>query len=333
MITPAYKLTLGDQLVDTTDEPQASTLVDLEIALDMDTPADRFSLVLGQVGSLAPEREDEAKIELGYADGELNQVMSGTVVTIEPGIETERVTGHSAAESLLHTFVDETFVGRKAGAIVRELSGRAGVDVARAEDGIEFPAYVVDGRASVYRHLRDLADLSGFDLYVDPEGGLVFERFAGGRTAHVFEYAKHVIELETSETPTAAGEVEAWGESPGASRGDHSWAWLTKDFDRFKGAAGSGSPKRLLERPALRTAEAAHTAAHALHTTTLRRRLRGRLLVLGRAEVRLGDSIRFRDLPDDELNVFFQVRSVVHRLTKRRGFTTTIGFRSFEQEL
>ena len=41
MLKPAYKLTLGGQLVDTADEPRASTVVDLEVRLDMDIPADR----------------------------------------------------------------------------------------------------------------------------------------------------------------------------------------------------------------------------------------------------------------------------------------------------
>ncbi len=332
MLTPAYKLTLGGQRVDTTDEPQASTVVDLEVALDMETPADRFTLVLGQVGSLNPEREDDATIELGdAADDELTQVMSGTVLTVSPGLETSRIVGLSAADALLRTYVDETFEAKKAGEIVRDLAGRAGVDVATAEDGIDFPAYVVDGRRSVYHHLRDLAELSGFDLYVDSDGELVFQRFAGGATAHVFKYAEHVIELETLETPPRAGQVEAWGESPGAARGEESWAWLTKDFDRYKGAAGSDEPALLLERPALRTREAAHTAAHAAYTALERRRLRGRLLTFGRPQVRLGDSIRLRELPDEELNTFFQVRSVTHRITKRGGFLTEIGFRSFEQ--
>ena len=29
MLTPAYKLTIGQRIVDTTDEPKASTMVDL----------------------------------------------------------------------------------------------------------------------------------------------------------------------------------------------------------------------------------------------------------------------------------------------------------------
>ena len=34
MLKPAYKLTIGRKVVDTTDEPKASTVVDLKVALD-----------------------------------------------------------------------------------------------------------------------------------------------------------------------------------------------------------------------------------------------------------------------------------------------------------
>ena len=214
---------------------------------------------------------------------------------------------------------------------MRDLADRAGVTVARAEDGIALPAYVVDGRRAVYHHLRELAELSGFDLYLDADGELIFEFFSGGQTAHVFEYAEHLLELETLDTPPAAGEVEAWGESPGAGRGEDSWAWLTKDFGSHKGTAGSGGPALLLEKPVLRTAVAAQTAALAHHTALERRRLRGRLLSPGRPEVQLGDSIRLRGLPDADLDTFFQVRGVTHRLTKRGGFTTVVDFRSLER--
>lgn len=329
MLKPAYKLTFGENIVDTTDEPKASTVVDLKVAVDMDTPADSFTLVLGQVDGVKPVRDDEAKIELGYSDnGGLTQVMAGTVITVEPGLTTNRVMGHSAAQALLRTFVDKTYESKTAGRIVKDLAGQVGVDVATAEDGINFPAYVVDGRRSVYDHLRDLADLSGFDLYVNADGELVFEKFTSGKTVHVFEYAQHIVALEVLQTPPRAGLVEAWGESPGSSQGEESWAWLTKDFGGFKGAAGSGEAKLLLERPALRTGAAAGTAAAAALTEIQRRTVRGWLLTVGRPEVKLGDAIRLRGVPEEALNETFQVRGVTHRITKREGFTTTIEFRS-----
>jgi phage protein D len=329
MLIPAYKLTIDDRIVDTTDEPQASTVIDLTVALEMETPADSFTLVLGQMNGLKPERDDEAVIELGYADdGELTQVMAGTVLTVEPGLTTSRVIGYSAAQTLLRTFVDQTYESKTAGQIVRDLADKASTDVATAEDGITFPAYVIHGRRSIYHHMRDLADLCGFDLYVNADGELVFEKFVSGKTVHVFEYAKHILELDVLQAPQRAALVEAWGESPTGSQGEEAWAWLTKDFSGSKGTAGSGEPKLLLERPALRTADAAQAAAEAAHTHIQRRTLRGRLLTVGQPQVKLGDAIRLRDVPDDALNNTFQVRSVTHRITKLEGFTTAIEFRS-----
>lgn len=338
MLKPAYKLTIGDKIVDTTDEPQASTVVDLTVSLDMDAPADSLTLVLGKVDGLKPERDDEATVELGYADDgpsagsgqALTQVMAGTVVTVEPGLTTARVVGHSAAAALLRTFVDNTYESKTAAQIVRDLAGQAGVDVASADDGITFPAYVVDGRRGVYHHMRDLADLSGFDLYLNSEDELVFKEFSGGNTVHVLEYAKHILELEVLGAPPRAELVEAWGESPGGGAAEEAWAWLTKDFGGSKGGAGSGAPTLLLERPALRTADAAQAAADAAHTRVQRRRLRGRLLTVGRPEIKLGDAVRLRDVPEEALNQTFQVRSVTHRITKLGGFTTAVGFRAIE---
>ena len=109
----------------------------------------------------------------------------------------------------------------------------------RAEAGNRFPAYVVDGRRSLYDHIRDLADLCGFDLYVTPEGKLVFEEFVGGQTVHVFEYGKHIIDLDIHEHEPAAKAVEAWGESPGGGQAAEAWAWLTKDFSSNMGTSPS----------------------------------------------------------------------------------------------
>jgi hypothetical protein len=334
MLTPAYKLTIGDRIVDTTDQPQASTLVDLTVALDMEVPADSFSLVLGQVGGLSPQRDDDAVIELGFAgNGDatgsgqgLSRVMTGTVVTVEPGLTTKRVIGHSPADLLLRFTTEQTYEAMAAGQIVSDLAGQAGVAVANAGDGISFPAYVVDGQRSAYHHMRDLADLCGFDLYVDDQGQLVFEPFQRGKTIHTFEYAKQILALRARQAPPRAGQVAAWGESPGGSQAEEAWAWLTKDFSGMAGSAGSEGSTLLLARPALRSAEAAQAAADAAHSRIQHRTLRGRLLVLGQPEVKLGDAINLSNVPEDALNDTFQVRSVTHRITKLGGFTTSIGF-------
>jgi len=330
MLKPAYKLTIGSKVVDTTDEPKASTVVDLKVALDLDTPADSFTFDLGNVGSFAPKREDKVKVELGYADnGGFTQVMKGTVETSEPNLTTTRVAGYSGADALLRTFVEQTYESKTAGAIVRDLASKAGLQVATAEDGINFPAYVVDGRRSAYLHMQDLSDLCGFDLYINPDGKLIFEKFINGKTVHKFEFGKHIVAFNLARTPPLAGLVEAWGESPAGSQGENSWAWVTTDFSGSKGSSGTGA-LLLRERPALRTREAARASAEATLTSIKRRTLRGNVMTIGRPEVKLGDAIRLLKMADDSLNTIFQVRSVTHRITKLGGFTTTVGFRAIQ---
>lgn len=361
LFKPAYKITVARKFIDTTDEPKASTVTDLTIKLDLEAFADSATIVLGNVNGLQPERDDEVKISLGYADnGGITQVIVGSVVTVEPNITTKRVIAYSAAATLLRTFVDQTYENKSAGQIVRDLvdrakagassstnpvpvggaigsavsgtigrlTGKTPLEVETADDGIQFPAYVIDSQRSVYHHLHDLAELCGFDLYVNSDGELVFKEFVGGNIIHVFEYAKHIIELDIQRTPPRAGQVEAWGESPAGRGGAESWAWLTNDFTNARGSAGSESPKLLLERSALRTRAAALTAAKAALTAIQRRTLQGRLLILGNPKVKLGDAIRLANLSDDTLNQTYQVRGVTHRITKLGGFTTIIQFRS-----
>lgn len=329
MINPAYKITIGHKVVDTTDKPQASTVVGLNVAIDMETPADSLTLELGNVDGLKPKRDDETKVELGYSDnGGLVQVLQGAVDAVEPNLTTTRVITLTPAAKLLRSFTEITFESKTAGAIIRDLAKKASVDVATADDGISFPAYVIDGRRSFYRHMRDLADLCGFDLYFNSDGKVVFEQFTTGKTVHIFEYAKHIVELEVDRSAPLAGQVLGFGESPGAGKGQEAWAWLTKDFSGLKGSAGSGAPTLLQEKPALRSAEAASTAATAALTEIQRRTLRGRLLTIGRPQVKLGDALKLQHVPDGSLNGTYQVRGVSHRITKIGGFTTAVEFRS-----
>lgn len=331
LLTPAYRLTFGSRVIDTTNEPRASTLVDLTVALDLDAPADAATLVLGQVGTFRPTRGDETTIELGYLGEtpEVETVLTGSVTHVEPGLTTFRVHVAGAADPLLGLHVNEHFEAKTAGAIVRDLAGRAGVAVGEVEDGTLFPAYVVDARRAAAHHLRDLAELSGLDLWADPQGRLTMRMWLGGRTTHVLEHGRDLLEAEVLATPLRAGRVEAWGESPTGAEGSDAWGWLTPDFQGSRGGAGEGT-LRLLERPALRTRDAARTAADAALADAKRRAHRGRVRITGRAAVRLGDAIRLAEMPDPALNQRWQVRSVVHRLTKSGGFTTAIGFRADE---
>lgn len=332
LLRPAYRITVGDRVVDTTAEARASTVIEVVVRLDLDTPANEVTVVQGQVAGLSAAPGDDIAVEFGYADDTagLARVLTGAVVAVEPDLRTERLVGHSAV-GLLRTRVDRTFEDTTSGDVVRALASEAGVDVARAEAGPAIHAYVVDGRRSVARHIRDLAGLAGFDSYSTPDGALVFEAFSGNRTVHVLKYGEHVLEADLTRIRPIAGTVLAYGESPGASRGDESWAWLTKDFTPHRGSAGTAAPTLLLERPALRTAQAAASAATAFADTFAAGALRGRVRIQGRPQVALGDLVRLERFPErgglDEVDGNYQVRAVTHRLTKADGFVTDIELR------
>ena len=328
ILTPAYKLVIGDRKVDTTDEPRASTVDLLQVDLDIEAPADSLTLRLGNVGGLSPKRKDDATVELGYVeDSSLTLVFPGEVACVEPNLQSTRIIALSPAQKLLEAYREETFEFKTAGDIVKKIAEDAGIIVAQTEPGALLPAYVVDGKRSGYAHLRDLADLTGYDLFFNPSGELVYRRTIFTTTLHVFEFAKQIIELEVRQSEPAAASVEAWGESVGTSQGEESWAWLVKDFSSSKGTAGTGAVKLLLERPALRTGQLAQLAAEGALANFQANGIRGRLLTFGRPQVKSGDSLRIKDAPDTRVNGDFRVRAVHHRITKKKGFTTEIEFR------
>ncbi|WP_250280524.1 hypothetical protein [Frankia sp. CiP1_Cm_nod2] len=315
-------------VVDSRAVPGVSTVSELRVELGMAGAADRVTLTMGRLATFRPQPGQRLDVALGYTEGDQpRQVVTATIVDADPDLRTRRLLAHGAAEALLHTRLDRTFERSTAGAIVTELAAAAGVTVAAADDGILFPAYVVDARRSAYRHIGELAELCGFDRYVDEQGRLVFARFTGGRTAHVFEYGRHILALRADRRPSRATRVTALGESPGASRGDDSWAWLAKDLAPYTGTAGSGDAVLLLERSALRTARAAQQAAQAALTELRRESSVGELLVTGAPQVRLGDALRISGVPERGMDGTYQVRSVTHQLRKDSGFTTRVGFR------
>ena len=326
-LTPAYRLTFGARSVDTTVEPRAAAVTSLAVTMDMDDWPDSASITLGQVGGLDATLEDAAAIDLGYAgDASLVRVFTGVASALRTGLIERHVTLASGARALARLRVDQTFEGQTAGAIVGDLARRAKVPTGAIDDGITFPAYVIDFSRTALAHIRELAEFCGTDAYVDSGGRLVFQAFTTGQALHDVDFAKQILELDVDTGDEADATVRAFGESPVGSAGAESWGWLVKDFARSAGSAGTGVRPVVVEKPALRTAAAAATAASAYLRARQRRAMRGTVLMLGRPEVKLGDAIRVRDVPSAALNKDFQVRRVTHSIDKDRGFTTRVGF-------
>lgn len=325
MLTPAYSVVLGDRKIDTTDDPQASTVVELFVEKRMDGAADHALVVLGNVGGLDPERGDQGAVELGYEESTaLTPVLAGSVVSIDRSLNQQRVLVYSAISTLARTYSDRTFEEMRAGEIVSELADDAGVPTAEVEDGTLYPAYVADSQRSALWHIRELARLNGFDVFVDSAGELHFHQFAGAINKHVFDYGQHIVELQVLDSPDHAEQVDFRGESPGAGSGDQSWAWLAKSSEGSWATAGDGESVARVESSAIRTGAGARTAADSALQSIRRAAVKGRLLTFGSPQIELGDALQVRNAPLEELNAVYQVRAVKHRIVKAGGFTTEI---------
>jgi hypothetical protein len=100
---------------------------------------------------------------------------------------------------------------------------------------------------------------------------------------------------------------------------------LTKSFADYCGEAGTGTELQI-EDAAIKTKAAADAYAQGKLTAISKRATSGTLKVLGAPNVKLGDAIEIKEMPDSAMNGIFQVRSVSHLLSKSTGFVTTIGW-------
>jgi len=325
MLKPVYKLTIGTTAVDSAMDLSAS-VVGIQVEVDMDVPASRVAVTLGNVNGLTVDEGDPVAVELGYADNGLSPVLEGAAQMVKSGIANLQVEGLSPMTALLDLRLHQTYEKQLAGDIVSDLAGQAGVATGQVEDGIEFPVYVVDDSKNAYEHARSLAQKCGFDLYLDIDNKLMFMPFDKTSADHTFEFGAHILSVDVKRQEQAYQRVEVWGESPSSSQGEDAVSWLTKTPQDFMGQAGEGEPLLLVKDRSIRTKAAADTSAQARLRRIEREILTGTLTVLGAPQVALGDAIEVTGMPDSNANGIFQVRRIHHRLSKTAGFVTTIGW-------
>jgi len=320
MLRPSYKVEIGSE----TFESGTSSVISINASLSMETPADSCEILFGIDSRSSSIREgDEILIQLGYED-RLEDVFRGLVDDVERGISEIRVLGLNPTSRLLRTKVNRVYENQSAGEIVSDLAEEADLEVEEASNGLRFPLYVVDDSKNVYKHIKDLAEKCGFDFYMTRENKLVFKKYER-EEPHVLEYGKNIIEIEADKWEPLFTNVQVQGESPASFRGADTSHWLTKR--RVEGSAGSGS-KLLIEDPTVRDRDTAEKVAEA-KLEALRRSLSGIVKILGKADVKLGDTIELKGMQRSEMNREYQVRSVEHLLSKREGFTTLIGWKIF----
>ena len=313
MLRPGYTISLGSAtLSSATLEPLATLVVECA----QNAGADSAVLALGHRPDLALSGGEPATIELGW-DGDTELVFTGTVAAVERRIDGLVVTCAGSHAALTRMRADTTFVRQSAGQIVTALAGQASVVTAAIDDGVQLPVYAADSGRSHYAHCLRLARWSGFGLYAGPDGTLTFGRYAVRAPARTLRYGADVIRASVRRS-SAADTATVVPESPSSSQGDETASWLVKDAAAQAGGSGTAT----VSAPALRTKEAAATAAQALADRAASSAVGGRVEIAGAPALALGDTVALDGMPDPELDDVYEVRGVRHVLDRRRGFRT-----------
>jgi len=319
MQKPAYKVKAGPE---TFDSATSSEILSINIDCDINIPLDIFRIVFmpgGKGGSV--KKGDEVAIELG-SEGSTAKVFTGTVDAVEPRAAGIVVTGYSAASALTRLKVHQVYEKQAAGAIVEDLAQQAGVKAKDPEEGISFPMYVVDDSKSAYEHMRELASLCGFDLFMLPDGQVSFRKYAP-KKARVFKHGRDILMAVVQELSPQVTSVKVFEESPSSSKGADTAHWLSKNV--MGGASGGGDNAYIIRHPAIRDKDTADKVA-AAKLESLLVSLKGSFRAIGNPKVGLGDTVELKEMPDERMNGEFEVVKASHAFTVEQGYVTTVGW-------
>jgi hypothetical protein len=338
-LRPTFTLTIGS-LGSSTDNPVAAP-DSLVVDRDMDVPADALRLHLRERAGIAVG--EEVTLALGH-DGEEERVFTGAVERMRPAISGVAVRALGKTHDLLKLRTSIIYVNQSAGSIASDLIGQAGLSEGTVDDGSVLPRYVVDRAVSGYRHLKELADRLGYELYADRDGNLMFHALGpaanldalGGALGAVagaaagllgaggesYAFGQQLLSAATRWRGVSWGTVEVGGESPISSQGDTTEHWLTTNDADYRGSAGDAGPALLVRDPVARTKDLADRFAAGRLAVAARTEREVSITVLGRPQVDLGGTVTTDGVPDEAVNGSGYVRAIRHRFGDETGFVT-----------
>jgi len=318
VLKPGYIVKIGSE----TFQPSTRNVIGIRVNLNIDAYVNDFEILFTSSNKVIKiKRGDDVSIQLGYNDN-LIDVFKGTVDDIEHEFSRVRVTGFNFASRLVNLRVNQVYENQSAGKIVSDLAGKANIKVEDVSDGINFSVYVVDDCKTVFEHIRDLAERCGFDVYLNVDNKLIFKKYER-KEPHVLEYGKNIVEIEVYDYKPIYTGVTVHGESPASYKGADTSHWLTKK--KVEGVAGSDRVLPIFD-PAIRDKDTAESVAKN-RLEIMSKSISGVVKVIGNAEIKLGDTIEIKGVPNGKVNGEFQVRAVEHILNKVDGFITYVYWR------
>jgi hypothetical protein len=329
---PTFSLSIG--ALKATSARPAGAPGAIVVERDMDVAADGLRVRLSDRSNV--KLGDAVTLDLGYAGTE-SPVFAGTVARLRPTLDGVDVWALGGLHLLLDLYAANVYDQQSAGAIARDLVGKAGLTAGTIDDGPKLPRFAVDVRSSAHAHLAGLARRLGYELYADVSGKAMFHALGaaagldgpaaaapagGAATAVAHRYGADVLELAAVSAPPIWESVAVGGESPMSGQGDKTVAWLTTDDAAFRGSKGSGGRHLLVADPVARTKDLADRFAAGQLAVAARGTREVLVSVPGRAAVDLGETLSIADHPDALAGGKGYVRALAHRVDDVTGFVT-----------
>ena len=304
---PSAKITVDGRALSAAE----AGLVSLKIDLGLNGAHDAVQLQLWRASKFADATVGASlAIALGDAGSE-DDVLTGEVVAVHSRPDHVVLEGLAATIALSRAYVSQSYVSQTVADIVKDLAGSAAVD--KIDSDLQLGAYHVDNRRPAWLHLQMLAQLAGCDLAAAPDGSLRFVPAAGALQATRLRYGAELLDWDFAQAPAAAPPA-ALVHGAGSEQGSAKWHWLQH-------APSSNGPSRVVG--AFATKDAAEAASKALEGRAARTAVSGRIVIVGDAGIRPGDSVELADLPGANPGTL-RVRAVHHRLDPLSGFTTRL---------
>lgn len=335
---PTFSLNIGN-LSTSTDNPVGGPQK-LVIERDMDIPADSMELLLMERSNI--NLNDDVSISLGY-DGEQETVFSGNVIALQPAIVGVKVRALGNMNALLNLRTSATYENQTAGNIANDLISQAGLTAGNVDAGPSLARFNVDKRLSAFKHLKNLANRLGYELYTDRDGNILFHALgpasgldavggaagsvaaglgAAGGTGYVF--GQHLIGAGANQQSAAWSKIEVGGESPMSGQGDTTAHWLTINDADYRGTAGDGAPNLLVHDPLARTKDLADRFAAGKLALAKREAHQVSIMVMGQPQLDLGENISSSNVPDELINGSGYIRAIRHLFGEEVGFITNL---------
>lgn len=306
---PSARLTLAGRELGA-DE---AGLVRLKVTLAGDGGHDSAQLALWP-GSKFADAEPGTPLQLALGErGAEAEVFGGEVQARSQQPQQVLIDALAATVALSRSTRSQAFRNQTVADIVRDLAGEVDIDQALAT--LKLPAWHVDNRRPLWRHLQDLARLVDADLCSAAGGGLRFVPAGSPAAPRLLRHGADLLDWHITRlsepVPAAVAAVGA-----GSEQGEARWHWLRHD------PVGAGAGPTLL--PAgVATRDGAQGVADGLASRARRSALRGELLLPGDATLRPGDVVQLQDLPGGDPGAL-RVRGVLHTLDVASGFLTRL---------